>query len=459
MLRDKRICGVSRLISTILDLCENSLLSSSCPPFLTQIDVAMPAEGKSSLSKINNSKPEQWQRPPPERTPEVQHDRKPPLSTIINLYDFEDVAAQTIAKKTFAFYDSAATDLITKRRNKSTFDRILLRPRIMRDVRHVSTTSKILGHNVSLPLFISPAALAGLVHPDGEKAMARACVEEGIIQCISSNASFPVSDILATMPQSQPWFFQLYVNKDHKKTRTLLRQLLALRPRMAGIMITVDSAVPGKREADERMKADESMAAPNSGAQARNDSKGGGLGRVMGLYIDSGLHWEDLKWIREEVGPDMPLILKGIMGAADAKLAAEMGCQGIVVSNHGGRNLDTAPPSVLVLLEIQRRCPEVFDQMEVFVDGGIRRGTDILKCLALGATAVGLGRHFLYSLNYGQEGVRHLVGLLRDELETTMRLMGVTEISQIRRGLVNTADIDHLVPPFEQDDWAPKSRL
>jgi len=228
---------------------------------------------------------------------------------------------------------------------------------------------------------------------------------------------------------------------------------------MAGIMITVDSAVPGKREADERLKADESMVAPNSGAAAKNDAKGGSLGRIMGLYIDSGLCWEDLKWIREEVGSGMPLILKGVMGAADAKMAVEAGMDGIVASNHGGRNLDTAPPAVLVLLELQTRCPEVFDQLEVYVDGGIRRGTDVLKCLALGATAVGMGRPFLYALKYGQEGVRHAVGVLRDELETTMRLMGITGLEQVRRGLVNTAEIDHLVPPLEQDEWVPRSRL
>lgn len=259
---------------------------------------------------------------------------------------------------------------------------------------------------------------------------------------------------------SQPWFFQLYVNKDHDTTRKLLKEIMALKPaRMAGVMITVDSAVPGKREADERLKADESMIAPNSGGKARNDAKGGGLGRVMGAYIDSGLNWSDLSWIREVVGPDMPLVLKGIMSAADAKMAVEAGMQGIVVSNHGGRNLDTAPASVLILLELQRNCPEVFEKMEVFVDGGIRRGTDVLKCLALGATAVGLGRHFLYALNYGEDGVKHLVGLLRDELETTMQLMGITDLNQITRGCVNTQDVDHLIPPMEMDQWRPKSRL
>lgn len=317
----------------------------------------------------------------------------------------------------------------------------------------------MLGHDLSMPLFASPAALAGLVHPDGEKAIARACAKEGIVQCISSNASFPLADIVAEYPDGHPWMFQLYVNKDRQATKKLLKHVLGLKPRCAGIMVTVDSAVPGKREADERLKADESMSAPNSEAKAKNDAKGGGLGRVMGLYIDSGLNWQDLKWLREEVGPDMPLILKGVMGAADARLAVEAGMDGIVASNHGGRNLDTAPAAVLVLLELQMRCPEVFDKLEVYVDGGIRRGTDVLKCLALGATAVGMGRQFLYGLGYGEEGVRHLVGILRDETETTMKLMGVTEVKGVRRGDVNTGDIDHLVPPLERSQWCPKSRL
>jgi len=426
---------------------------------MTTSSSASKAESTPSLWKLTNPPPRSaYTRPPPSSTPES----KPPLTSILSTHDFETAARSSLDAKTFAFYDSAATDLVTKSANRATFDRILLRPRILRNVSRVSTRSRILGHSVSLPLFVSPAALAKLVHPSGEKAIARACQAEGVLQCISSNASFPLAAILASMGagSTQPWFFQLYVNKDHAATTALLREVVALKPaRLAGIMITVDSAVPGKREADERLKADEATVAPNSGGKARNDAKGGGLGRVMGAYIDSGLNWGDLAWIREVVGAEMPLVLKGVMGAADAKQAVAAGMQGIVVSNHGGRNLDTAPAAVLILLELQRNCPEVFEQMEVFVDGGIRRGTDVLKCLALGATAVGLGRHFLYSLNYGEDGVRHLIGLLRDELETTMRLMGITELKEITRGCVNTQDVDHLVPPLEQDSWRPKSRL
>jgi len=277
---------------------------------------------------------------------------------------------------------------------------------------------------------------------------------------ISTNASFPVSEIVSQGPESHPFFFQLYVNSDHAKTRALLADILRLRPRIKGLIITVDAPVPGKREADERLRADESLTAPNSGATAKNDKKGGGLGRIMGAYVDAALHWEDLAWIREAVGPDMPLILKGVQSAADALLAVRHGVQGIIVGNHGGRSLDTSPPSILILLELQRSCPEVFDKMEVYVDGGIRRGIDVLKALCLGATAVGIGRHFLYSLTYGAEGVEHLIELLKDELEVSMRMIGITDLSQVHPGLVNTGDIDHLVPstmaehPYAK--WRPR---
>lgn len=220
--------------------------------------------------------------------------------------------------------------------------------------------------------------------------------------------------------------------------------------------------MPGKREADERIQADETLNSAISGVSAKNDKKGGGVGRIMGAWVDSSLNWEDLKWIREQIGPDMPLVLKGVGTAADTVLAMKAGCQGVILSNHGGRSLDTATPSVLVLLELQKSCPEVFDKMEIFVDGGIRRGTDILKCLCLGATAVGIGRHFLYSLMYGQEGTEHLIELLQDELEVSMKMLGITDLSQVHPGLVNTGDVDHMIPSHMEEHpyakWRPKPK-
>lgn len=245
--------------------------------------------------------------------------------------------------------------------------------------------------------------------------------------------------------------------------------------------MTVDAPVPGKREADERLAAESATQSAVSGATATNDKKGGGLGRLMGQYIDKSLTWSDLAWIREESG--LPIVLKGVQNVEDAKLAVEYGIDGILLSNHGGRSLDTyvslgpvaesadayshvlfsAQAAILNLLELRLKCPEIFSKLEVYVDGGFERGTDIIKAIALGATAVGIGRPFLYSLVYGQQGAEHLIQsketlpeavvrhsannipVLKDEIEISMKLSGLTSLDQAGPELLNTADVDHLI--------------
>ncbi|KAK4989684.1 hypothetical protein LTR50_003008 [Elasticomyces elasticus] len=401
---------------------------------------------------------DEWVRPPPEATPQFQLHEKPPLHTILNSRDFEEVASRTLDAKTWAFYSSAATDCVTRDANKSLFERLWFRPRLFRNVRDVSAKTRMLGREIGLPLFVSPAAMAKMVNPEGEKGIAKGCVGAGVPQCISTNASYPIEEIVPCAPKSHPFFFQLYVNKDRSKSETLLEHVRSLG--VDAIFVTIDAPVPGKREADERVRADESLATPMSGAKATNDKKGGGLGRVMASYIDPAFTWEDLPWLKRCWKGK--IVVKGVQSAADARRCAEEGVDGIVLSNHGGRNLDTSPPTLMMLLECHRLCPEIFSKLEVYVDGGIRRGTDILKCLCLGATAVGLGRPFLYALNYGQEGVEHYIDILRDELETSMRLIGITDLSQVRPGLVNTAAVDHLVDSTEEHPWIkwrPTARL
>ncbi|CEL02637.1 Putative Catalytic activity: [Aspergillus calidoustus] len=406
-------------------------------------------KGKLDESTIH----EEWHKQPASENPEaVWENDKPPLETLINSHDFEHVASRTASKKTWAFYSSAATDLITRDANKSCFDRIWFRPRVLRNVRSVDTKSKILGVDVSLPLFVSPAAMAKLIHPEGERAIARACESRGIMQGVSNNSSYTIEDLKNTAPGAS-FFFQLYVNREREKSAALLRQCSA-NPNIKAIFVTVDAAWPGKREADERVKADESLSVPMSPSQAKNDSKGGGLGRVMAGFIDPGLTWEDLVWVRKHT--HLPVCLKGVMSADDAVLAMEAGLDGILLSNHGGRNLDTSPPSIVTLLELHKRCPEIFDRMEIYVDSGIRRGTDILKAVCLGATAVGMGRSMLFATNYGQEGVEHLIDIMQDELETAMRNNGITSLEEAGPHLVNTGDIDHLVPGSPLHPYARK---
>lgn len=381
----------------------------------------------------------------------LQHE-KPPLYSLLSSHDFEAVASRSLKPKAWAFYSSAATDLITMKANKSFFDRIWFRPRVLRNVRNVDTSCLIQGVESSLPLFVAPAALARMVHPSGEKGIAAACATRGVIQCISTNASYSATEILSSAPSTYPFFFQLYVHKKRSDTSALLSTISSQHPNVTSIFLTVDAPCAGKREADERVKADESTQSPMTGITAVNDKFGGSLGRIMGSFIDETLSWEDLAWLRSIWKGK--IVIKGIMSAEDAIRAAAEGCDGIVISNHGGRNLDTSPPPILTLLELQLRCPEVFEQLQVFVDGGIRRGTDILKCLCLGARAVLVGRPILYALNYGQEGVEQLLDIFKNELEVAMRLVGITDLSQVHPALVNTADIDHLVPRTQGHPYA-----
>ncbi|KAL2831424.1 FMN-dependent dehydrogenase-domain-containing protein [Aspergillus cavernicola] len=375
-------------------------------------------------------------------------DEIPPLEQLISVHDFEEVARKKYTEKTFAFYSSAATDLVSHHANLNSYRQILLRPRILRNVKEVKTSRTILGCSSSAPFFVSPTAMAKLAHPDGELAVARGCGEENIIHIISNNASYPLADIVAAGKPGQPFFLQLYVNSERRKTEELLQE--AARLGIKAIFVTVDAPIPGKREADERIAAGNLVSAM-SGAVAKNDKKGGGLGRVMAKYIDSTLSWDDLAWIKRVSG--LPVVLKGVQTGDDARMAIEYGVEAIMLSNHGGRSLDTVQPAILTLLELHKTCPEVFGKMEVYIDGGIRRGTDILKALALGATAVGAGRPYLYSLAYGQDGVEHLTQILKDELVSAMKLGGITHIDQAHPGMANTGYLDHLIRNGERHPW------
>ena len=422
--------------------------------------------------------------PPASPTPEP----KPPLASLISTYDFEHVASKTFTPKAWAFVSSAATDLHTKARNISAYASITLRPRALVDVSSVDLSTTILGHSIRSPIFCSPTAMAKLVHPEGEKDIGRACKAAGIAQCVSTSASFSLEDIAMTVddhqvtaPHKTPIFFQLYVDKNRENSRKLLER--AQKVGAKAIFLTVDAPIPGKREADERIMTDGTHQSGMSGAKASNDSKGGSLGRSMGGFIDASVSWRDIPWLRSCV-PGMPIVLKGIQTSEDALLAMKAGVDAIIISNHGGRSLDTSPATIMVLLEIHRNCPEVFKAMEVYIDGGIRRGTDIFKALCLGAKAVGIGRGALYSVNYGREGVERYIEskltperytqregrlissvaftiVLRDELETTMKMCGATSLDQLHPGYLNTLEVDHLIPmPVTPGrNTLPKSRL
>ncbi|KAK7413476.1 hypothetical protein QQX98_007624 [Neonectria punicea] len=378
---------------------------------------------------------------PPPRDVQLPND-VPRLDEILSANDFALAAQKALTPKAWAFYSSAATDLVTVNRNREVIRRVMLRPRILRNVTNVNIERDILGLESKAPFFMCPAAMATLAHPDGELGWSRAVANEGIFEIISSNASYSLPTIIGAAPPNYPFFLQLYVNSNRAKTVELLRKARSLG--IKAVFVTVDAPVPGKREADERTPQATVVRSAMSGGESAKDTKGSGLGRLMGQYIDKALEWDDLRWIRE--ASSVPIVLKGVQTVEDVRLAVEHGADGVVLSNHGGRSLDGSPASILVLLEVRKQFPEAFQHLQIFIDGGFERGSDILKAIALGATAVGIARPFLYSLVYGQKGVEHLSQLLKDELETSMRLAGITSLDQATPALVNTLDIDHMVP-------------
>jgi L-lactate dehydrogenase (cytochrome) len=353
---------------------------------------------------------------------------KPALEEIINLDDFALVAQNSLSKKNWAFISGASNDNITRDANQNDYAKILFRPKVLLDVSKVSTKTTLLGHEVPAPFMIAPAGLATTGGSEGELALSRGAGSTGIIQIvwsfkqlilskaiqklancfskqISTHASFPLVDILRAAPD-HPFFFQLYINKNRHKTEQLL-QTINSEPQIKAIFVTVDLPVISKREADERLKNETLRISAISGSRSSSDNKGSGLARSIGSIVDPSFTWDDLAWLRGKT--QLPILLKGVQSAFDARKALAVGCDGIVISNHGGRALDSAPSSLLVLLELHKQCPEVFGTMDVFIDGGIRRGSDILKALCLGAKGVGLGRTFMYALGYGAEGVKHAI--------------------------------------------------
>ncbi|KAL4783543.1 FMN-dependent dehydrogenase-domain-containing protein [Aspergillus varians] len=373
----------------------------------------------------------------------------PPLPTILSLAEMEALALQHLPPKALAYYASGTDDEITKTANGVIFKSILLRPRVFINCANCSLSTTILGNHVGLPVFVSPAAMAKLAHPSGEAGIASACSGLNALQIISKNASMSVPDIVRAGPDAV-FAWQLYVLKDLVATERTLAHIKTI-PQIKFIVLTLDAPFPGKREADERFKAAEVAAGTAPPHQ------------VWGT--EAGLTWtKTLSWLRKHT--DLPIVLKGIQTHEDAYLAMKHypAVRGIILSNHGGRALDTACTPMQVLMEIRKFCPEVLGKLEVLVDGGVKRGTDVVKALALGARGVGIGRAALYGLSVGGEGgVRRSLEILADEVATAMRLLGAEKLDDLGPQHVNTAALNLLLydglPPRGEVEGAMKARL
>lgn len=363
--------------------------------------------------------------------PKRPQSKYPSLGAMINADDFEKVAERYLTETGWAYYSSGAEDELSIQESRRVFRKLSLRPRILRDVDNVSTTTNILGFSSSLPVYISPTGSAKFAHPGAEPLIVSAAGKEGIIYCMPTSPSASLESIFnSRVEASQPLFFQLYVNRDKEKAKAQIRKAVSLGAK--AIFITVDSPVIGKRERDERLTAGDDPFVASSGV-AKTGSAG---------LLNAGLTWKDLSWIRETTS--LPLVIKGIQTVEDAVMAHQHGVDGIVLSNHGGRSQDTAQTPMITLLEINKYAPQLLSRrdgrFQVFLDGGIRRGTDIIKALALGATAVGIGRPVLYSMTagYGENGIRRLVQILRAELETNMAMIGAAKVDDFVPEMVNS---------------------
>ncbi|KAL7628599.1 hypothetical protein AAE478_000114 [Parahypoxylon ruwenzoriense] len=381
-----------------------------------------------------------------EEKKERDEDGLPPLESLLNLDEIEELATKRMPQRAWAYYYSSSDDTITKSFNNAIYKDILLRPRVFVDCTKCDTSTTLLGHKVDIPIFVAPAAMARLGHPDGEAGIARACGRFNALQVISNNASMTPEQIVADAAPGQMFGWQLYVQNDRAKSEAMLARINKMSDKFKFICLTLDAPVPGKRELDEKQSF-RSAATVASGVKTSDEPArpgGGGVGQQLFFGTASDLTWETtLAWLARHTS--LPIVLKGVQTHEDAFLAARYAPQvrAVILSNHGGRALDTAPPPVHTLLEIRKYCPQVLERIEVWVDGGIKRGTDVVKALCLGAKAVGIGRAALFGLGAGgQKGVERTLEILKAETETCMRLLGAQSVSDLGPRHINSRKVE-----------------
>jgi isopentenyl diphosphate isomerase/L-lactate dehydrogenase-like FMN-dependent dehydrogenase len=343
---------------------------------------------------------------------------------LFTLDDYEEAAAELLPPATFGYYAGGANDEHTLRENVAAYARWHLRPRMLVDVADATTRTTVLGHEIALPVLIAPTAFQFVAHPDGERAMARAARAAGTIMCLSTNATATTAEVAAA--GAQRWF-QSYVFRDQGVTRELIAQARA--DGFTALVLTVDSPLRGQRERDLRTGFDLPLdvTMPAHGRRVSPDD--------AHRDVSASLTWRDVERLAGDVG--LPVVLKGILTAEDAVLACAHGAAALVVSNHGGRQLDGVPATIDVLPEV---VEAVGGRIEILLDGGVRRGTDVLKALALGARAVLVGRPPLWGLAVdGEAGATRVLELLQAEILLALQLLGCCSPGEVTAAHVTPA--------------------
>ncbi len=352
----------------------------------------------------------------------------------LNLHELEALAQAGLSKMAWDYYSSGADDERCVRRNIEAYERILLHYRVLVDVAQRDLATTVLGEQLAMPIAVAPTAFHRLAHPDGELASVRGAGDAGTLFILSTLSNTRVEDVVAAA--SGPVWFQLYVYKDRGATEALVHRVEAAGCR--ALVVTVDAPLLGRRERDvrnrfglppeigvENLNAAGYAPVPSAGAES-------GLAAYFADLLDPALTWDVVPWLRSIT--KLPILIKGIVRADDAVRAIAGGASGVVVSNHGGRQLDSSPATIDVLPRI---VEAVAGRGEILLDGGVRRGTDVIKAIALGARAVLVGRPVLWGLAAGgREGVAMALGLLRRELDLAMALCGCADVRAITRDLV-----------------------
>ncbi len=342
------------------------------------------------------------------------------------LTDFEPLAKARVSAMAWEYVNGAAADETTVRWNREAFSRIRLKPRVLNDVSKLDTRVTLYGREHQYPILLAPTAAHKLMHPQGELATARGAGSAHAGFVLSSFSTTSVEDVAAAA--KTPFWFQLYVQPDRGFTRNLVQR--AESAGCTALCLTVDTPTAGARDRETRAKVSFPPLPNLEGArQAGGEQYRAAENKIYSAILDPTLTWKDVEWLRSFT--TVPLLLKGILNPADADRAVQSGADGIIVSNHGGRNLDTVPATIDALPLVHEK---VAGRVPILVDGGIRRGTDVMKALALGANAVLIGRPYLYGLGAdGQDGVTRVLQILQREFAMSMALTGRTRISEIDR--------------------------
>ncbi|XP_023300142.2 peroxisomal (S)-2-hydroxy-acid oxidase GLO5 [Lucilia cuprina] len=355
----------------------------------------------------------------------------------VSVTDFEERAHQIIEKKALDYYRSGAGEQFSLNLNREAFRRLRIRPRCLRDVSQVDTTCRLLGCDLKWPVGIAPTAMQKMAHPDGEGGNAKATGEMGSIFILSTLATMSIEEVAQAAPFTHKWF-QLYVYKDRSLTEKLVRRVEKCNYK--AIVLTVDAPIFGQRWSDVRnnFSLPSHLRLANFDAQS-SQSDGvhsevgtSGINEYVASQFDATLTWKDVEWLVKLT--HLPVIVKGILTAEDAILAREFGCAGVIVSNHGARQLDSVPAAIEALPEVVKA---VGDDMVVMLDGGVRHGNDIFKALAMGAKMVFLGRPAVWGLGCGGEaGVKSMLEVLKKDFDITMALAGCQKLSDIKGNMV-----------------------